>query len=300
MRVLVTGGSGFIGKHVVTRLLKEQHSVLIFAKDEMDGNALSRNGVTCIAGTLDRIGDSSSAIEDFAPDACVHLAWEGIPDYSAETSFRNLDNSVKVMDFVAGMKTVKKLVVSGSCFEYGKKMGPCRESEPANIQNYFAWAKDASRSYMMLKCRDAGISLLWLRFFYVYGPGQRGNSLIPSVAGSLMKDIAPSIKMPCNANDFVYVADVADAVATAVAKDVETGIFNVGSGSSCKVADVCGVVGSLLGTDAGLVKKLCNDNPVCDTDFWADMSTTQDKLAWQAGTDLESGIRQYLESVGAL
>ena len=92
MKVFLTGGTGFIGKHVVKILLNEGHKILLLKRpSNLKYSYLDRVQVT--SGDLSTIQDCKKKIKDFEPDSAIHLAWEGIPDYSAETSTKNLKNT---------------------------------------------------------------------------------------------------------------------------------------------------------------------------------------------------------------
>ena len=79
----------------------------------------------------------------------------------------------------------------------------------------------------------------WMRTFYAYGPRQRSTSLVPSILNSLQEGKLPQLRTPLNANDFVYVDDVAEAFSKAVSRDIPSGIYHLGSGVSTPVLEVC-------------------------------------------------------------
>ena len=101
------------------------------------------------------------------------------------------------------------MLISGSCFEYKKKFGKCNETNRINLSNYFSYYKNLLNKKALLLFQDTPIILIWLRIFYVYGPNQRPNSLIPQIIKSLKEhDNLPDIKFPNNSNDFIYIDDL--------------------------------------------------------------------------------------------
>lgn len=299
MRILITGAAGFIGKHVLKALAQDRHDLLLLLRSGPKDFAAPTGG-RVVHGDLGAVESYSRQIKTFAPEACVHLAWGGIPDYSAAVSVNNLEDSIRFLAFVIGETPCKKIVASGSCFEYGKKQGICIETDEATKESYFSWAKNSLSRYLSLKCRESGIDYVWFRFFYVYGPGQRKNTLIPSLIGSFSEGKQPAINTPFDANDFIYAGDVGQAIRNSIVRKMESGIYNLGAGSSTKIIDVCEIVEKLiLGTNTFSlsIKRRCPpDRPV---DFWADMSKTTTALAWAPGKPLKTGIQECLKTGNA-
>lgn len=295
MRVLLTGATGFLGQHVLTQLLAGGHSVLASTRSE-PRDELGSEHVTWFAGDLSSIEPLRATIESFDPEALIHLAWEGIPDYSEHVSYVNLVNSMRLIDFMIGETDCRKVIVAGSCLEYGRKTGECRESCCGTPESYFAWAKESLFKYSALKCAGRA-GLVWFRIFYVYGPGQRVAALIPIVARSLEEGGRPAVRAPFNRSDFVYVEDVARAFGLALTAEVESGIYNLGSGRSASVIDICNIVERQLVGGCDFSESLAHTSRGEDgaVDFWAATDKTRSALGWRSVTGLDEGIRRFLE-----
>jgi UDP-glucose 4-epimerase len=299
MKIFVTGGAGFIGKYILKRLASTSHELLLLSISETESKLLSRFSQNIIIGNLRDIQQIRQDIINFAPQILIHLAWEGIPDFSYEMCKRNLDNSLQLINFMARETICKKIIVSGSCYEYGKQLGICKEADSININSIMAWAKYALYSYANHVCRNDGIELIWFRIFYAYGPSQRRESLIPMLFETLRKSEIPTIRNPLNANDFIYNEDIAAAFPEAVNRRVPSGIYNLGSGSPTKVIDICEIIerritGNSEITD--IIRNKINCEP--EVNFWADTNKTSDVLGWKYTTSLEDGIAQYELSEG--
>lgn len=299
MRIFITGGAGFIGKHILKRLTSASHELLLLSISETGSKLLCRYSRNIISGNLQDIQKIKHDIINFAPELMIHLAWEGIPDFSYDVSKRNLDNSLQLMNFVTRETECKKIIVSGSCYEYGNRLGTCKESDGVNIDSIFAWAKYSLYSYTDYICRKQGIELIWFRIFYAYGPGQRKESLIPMLFETFRKGEIPPIKNPLNANDFVYNEDIAEAFNAAVDSPVPSGIYNLGSGSPTKVIDICEIIERhITGNNdiTDIIRSKINGEP--EISFRADTSKTREILGWKYKTAIEEGIRKYDESEG--
>ena len=216
--------------------------------------------------------------------------------FSESISKTNLENSINLFDFILENTNCKKILISGSCFEYGKTIGMCKEVEPIELFNsYFTWAKYSLYQYLLLKCRDIDVVLNWFRIFYVYGPGQRKGSLIPTIIESIISKKVPNLKTPKNRNDFIYVKDVAKYFVKAVEINLPSGIYNLGSGYSTSVYDICCKVEDyLLGTKSISDNVLSSGDKDETVNFWADMDLTESSLQINSITSLDNGIISHL------
>ena len=272
MRVLITGATGFVGRHVVKALQNHGYKLALFVRNVDGALNLKNLDTVIIQGDLDA---AKTSIQKFNPEVCIHLAWEGIPDYSANISKSNLDNSIIFLNFIAKETGCRKIIISGSCFEYGNITGACKESDNVQPTSFFAWAKQSIYIYTSLLCEQAAIDLIWFRIFYVYGPGQRAGSLIPAIINKFNKGECPDIMKPHNKNDFVYVDDVAKAFQIAATNKISSGIYNLGSGTSTSVYEVCRTAERLIRGQIFMSDQLRSTNKKQEiTDFWANISKT--------------------------
>ena len=177
-------------------------------------------------------------ISEFDPDVCMHLAWEGIPDFSKEMCQKNLKGSMAFLNWVVEKTHCKKIVVTGSCAEYTFPEGKCQEVDSVGGENHFSSTKNTLYRSIDLSCRKKSIELFWFRLFYVYGDGQRDNSLLPSMVNALRTGKALLIQNPHNANDFIHVWDVVNGLLKAMKKGAEPGVYNLGSGEAVSVLEI--------------------------------------------------------------
>ena len=292
MNILVTGGNGFVGQHLMKELAGTSHHIATILRNEIH----KWDNVQVINGSLNGIEKFQEKINQFDPDVIIHLAWEDIPDYSASISRGNLNNSTDLFDFIISNTNCRKILVSGSCWEYGKKQGACKESDPVNIDSYFTWAKHSLNQYLTVKCDEKDLALNWFRIFYVYGPGQREGSLIPTLIKSISAQELPRINTPLYKNDFVYVEDVAKAFAKAVDINLPSGVYNLGSGYSTSVYDICRIVAEqLLGNETISKLVLTNGQQDKTVNFWADVEKLK-MYDFTITTTIDEGINNMIET----
>lgn len=298
MRVLITGATGFVGRHVVKALQNHGYKLALFVRNVGGALHLKNLDTAFIKGGLGNLDAVKTPIREFNPDVCIHLAWEGIPDYSADISKSNLDNSINFLNFIVKETDCRKVIISGSCFEYGRTEGVCRESDNVQTTSFFSWAKQSIYNYASLICEQSAIDLIWFRIFYVYGPGQRAGSLIPAIINSFNKAKCPDIMSPHNKNDFVYVEDVARAFQIVTTNKIPSGIYNLGSGISTSVYEVCKTAEQLITGQTFMSEQLKNKNNKLEiTDFSADTGKTKQVLDWTVSTYLEEGIKNHIHAL---
>lgn len=287
-----------MGRWLVPLLKEKGHEMLILSRTpeiEKDGG---NGSVAYVCGDLQDCGGFSSSVEDFHPEALIHLAWEGIPDYSQNMSLRNLENGLNVFSLAQEIGC-SFILSTGSCWEYAARNDQQREDAPIGAENPFQATKNALRLMGEAMARESGHRFYWLRLFYVYGPGQKPNSLIPYVVDSINRNEVPQIQNPSNRNDFVYVKDVAGAIVSVLETLPENCVYNVGSGSSISVSE--------------MVRTACRamDKPYCfpsieypgngiPEDFWADISRIEKDTGWTPSYDLSSGMNETVEGYGGM
>ena len=215
--------------------------------------------------------DLPEDVVNFSPEVIVHLAWDGIPDFSATKCYSNVVTQIKFLAETKKLHNLVKILVAVSCAEYGSKSGICHEAEKYPPNNYFSWAKQTLENYFNLFCKEKEIQLLWFRVFFVYGPGQRSASLIPYLLNSFLSGKNPEIKNPNAANDFIYVDDVVDAFLRGVELDGAVGIVNLGSGKLTAVEEV-----------AKIAERACKKNMELQENFLTELSIEKSILAMTA------------------
>jgi nucleoside-diphosphate-sugar epimerase len=286
MKVVLTGASGFIGKPALVQLLRQGHDVLALTRQKSIPDAYKGN-MRLLWHPCD-LSEQDSWMQvalDFSPEACLHLAWEGIPNYGLDLSLRNLTMGAKLVDGLI-QSGCRHFAVSGSCWEYGKVSGPISEEMDPVDPGVFAASKNGLRGMVEALCRSVGASLAWGRVFYPYGPAQKSVSLLPTVCRAIAEGQSPSLRTPTAANDFLYVDDTAAALVLLLEKKAR-GIYNIGYGKAESVGNM-----------ADMLLRFAGKSPVFNltessaaNGFWADISKLN-ALGWHPRTSLDEGLRR--------
>ena len=299
MRILITGGSGFIGSPIIKKLIKYKRSHQILALTRQLTTELPQaKNINWIEADLNNLTPVASVIKNFKPDVVIHLAWTNIPDFSAQTCCDNLKQSLNFFQLIWSVGSCRKILVAGSCLEYGSKIGICSESDIANPIEFFSWAKLSLLNYLKLETELRGICFGWFRVFYAYGPNQRKGSVIPMVIDNLTKGKLPALEAPNNCNDFIYIADIAELFELAIDAQFPSGIYNIGSGEATSVINICKIAEMIILNQKKLSMALEREtsNTPIDASFYAATELTGSVFDWKAKTQLIDGIKDtYLQ-----
>lgn len=288
MRVFITGSSGFIGSHLIHLLIEKKIPILCLNRSEV---FYKHENILNIKGDLNNIDDLFPQIKAFNPTHIIHLAWEGIPDFSEEMSNKNLFLSKKVID-LAYKLNCKNIFCAGSCWEYGQFNGNLSENLELKPYNYFSDAKKKITEYGLEISNKYNFNFIWGRIFYVYGPKQREKSLIPSIINSIYNNELPQINNPFNKNDFIFINDVIDLIYQLTFQYDKTGIFNIGSGYSTSVLEIVEKVIKLSNKNLSFntVKNIDNSQ-----NFYANIDKVSSELSWKPKFDIEKGLAETIK-----
>lgn len=292
MKIFITGGDGFIGKHLVNKIRKKEE-ILLLSQYQKDTKNI-------IHGDLSNIIQWEDKIKNFNPDTTIHLAWESLPLYDYKTSRRNLEYGLNLIEMLCRIGC-KKIICSGSCWEYGKNNGKLNEDMPlvTSSINAFSAAKKSLQLLGREIANENNINFIWTRLFYVYGPGQRRKSLIPYIIDSIKSNKKPDIKNPLAKNDFVYVEDVAEAIFSLAKKCSKNEIYNIGSGYSTSVQEIMRIVYDNYDTGNSYEYKE-EKNKESSINFWADISKIKKDTGWKPKTDIKKGIEEMIKYYGSI
>ncbi len=233
MKILVTGATGFIGNHVVRELLKNNYNVIATSSNENKANAFPWfKDVEYKSFNLSKFENSLNYYNFFQkPDAIIHLAWEGLPNYNS--LFHIEENLFRHYFFLKNLVSngAQDITVTGTCLEYGFQEGKLNEELPALPANSYAIAKDSLRKFLEQLQLNISFSLKWIRLFYMYGEGQNPNSILSQLEKALIENSGVfNMSAGDQQRDYLPVEKVAEyIVKIAVQKETE-GIINCCSG----------------------------------------------------------------------
>ena len=288
MRILITGGTGFIGRHLVP--LMNQHQLMLIGKQK---TSFDQSNLQYLNADLTVPEKWKKQVINFSPNACIHLAWSGLPDYSLSKCSKNFGINMQLLDLL--IKTeCKRIFIPGTCWEYGDLQGEVSEVDLPGTTNLFASFKTSIRLIGEWLTNSKRIGLVWGRIFFVYGDGQRPDSLIPSCYQSFIRGNKPEIRAPNCVNDFIHVLDVAKAILALIETPAISGIFNIGSGKPTKVVDVCEIIANSLNRK-NLLPEF--ENATNTSELWANTSLIRKVTNWCPQYTIQTGIEKTLNDL---
>ena len=236
MNVLVTGATGFVGRHLVAALLARGCAVRAVARNvETAASMPWINDVEFVAADIHAADLDIAALTD-GIDVLAHLAWPGLPNYRALFHFEH--NLMADYRFIKGAieAGVKQVLVTGTCFEYGMQSGPLSESTAPQPGNPYGLAKHTLQLFLQNLQQEKPFTLQWARLFYLHGEGQNPNSLLAALdraidAGEASFNMSGGEQL----RDFLPIASAADYLAAILHQRDFNGVINCASGQPVSV-----------------------------------------------------------------
>jgi len=295
-RFLVTGGSGFVGSHVVDELVASgAEEVVVFDKVVRGENLEQARADGSIRVVEGDVTDREALAEAAAGvDGVFHLAVLPIGPSEANPRLAlevNVVGTFNVFD-AAQQAGAKKVVYSSASSVYGDTNETMDESHPLDARSMYGASKIAGEYFLRAFGKIHGLDYVTLRYMNVYGPRQEGG-LIVSVLRRIESGEPPVIQGDGSQSfDFVHVADVARLNVAAMASDVSGEAFNVGSGGEASVRDVVetliALTGSELEPEYDLEAKVLMARRVGSNE------RAVKELGWQPALDLETGLTEVI------
>lgn len=288
MNILLTGHSGFIGKNLLNLLSKDKKKHKILCLSRSNNQIIKKKNIFYLKCDLKNIKKFKNKIRKFDPNTLIHLAWENIPNFNYFNSKKNEVNSKKLIQLLLDETKLENLIVSGSCFEI---------YPPNNSYQYFINAKKNILKFIKFKKKSRDFRYQWLRIFYVYGPGQRKQSLIPYIKESLKNNLEFKFKTPNKAHDFIYIDDACRFIVSCLKKDIGSNIFDVGTGKTTSVIKILKNIKDIRKFDINLSEflKFCKIKKHKSKQR-ANIISAKKKLNWKPIFSIKNGIKKIFEN----
>ena len=314
MKVLVTGGAGFIGSHVCERLISRGDEVVIV--DSFDSfydpaikrrnvsGALSSGRAALIEQDICDLASVANALDGIEIDAIVHLAARAGVRPSLERPIdyvrTNVEGTQSLLE-LARARGIRPFVLGSSSSVYGDSTPvPFSESAPADSPiSPYAATKRAAELISRAHAHLFGLSVICLRLFTVYGPRQRPDLAIHKFA-RLMADgeEIPFFGDGSTERDYTYIDDIVNGVERAIDWCVESPagsfeIVNLGENQTTSLAKLVDLIASSLETTPKLHMLPGQPGDVQRT--CADVTRARELLGYEPSTTMEEGIRRFVE-----
>lgn len=291
-KVLITGATGFIGRHCLPSLLEVGYEV--HAVSSKISTSKLPNVYWHQVDLLDTVR-ISRLIAEVRPTQLLHFAWFTAPGeyWNSLENLRWVRASLDLLQAFASHGG-RRVVMAGTCAEYDWQYGYCSEQvTPLAPATLYGACKHSLQIMLEASARQTGLSVAWGRIFFLYGPHEHPDRLVSSVICALLQGEPALCSHGNQIRDFLYVQDVADAFVTLLGSDV-TGAVNIASGYPVALKDIIYEIAEKLDRRAliqlGAVPALANEPPL----LVADVSLLTSKVGWSPKFDLDLGLEKTI------
>ena len=305
MRVMVTGGAGFVGKQLV-RALKDRADVLVadllrygtpdWLQGELDGFSFRRIDIRDAVATR-------ALVEDFAPDVIVHLAAiHYIPECDSDPANAVATNVTGTVNLLAACAPGTRFVFASSGAVYRPDEADHRELESAvEPVDIYGHTKLQGEVYLRMLAESRGLAGVIVRLFNVIGPGETNPHLLPAIVAQL-RDNPDSIALGniCPKRDYIDVLDAASGfAAAALGSAPEPGgceIVNLGGGQQYSVSEIVDRMRSVLGLEFEVRQDERRMRAVDRPFLGADITRIRDIFGWSPQHQLDETLRRMWDN----
>jgi len=302
MKILVTGGAGFVGSRVAEFLLRAEHTVTVFDNLTTGTRSAVPERAELVEGDLTDSVAVSAAVQ--GNDAVIHLAAQALVPESVENPQKAFDiNLVGGFNLIEAMRKhgVTRIVHSSTAAVYGTpERVPIQEDDRKLPINPYGSTKLAFEALLHSYHAAYGFNVTMFRYFNPYGPTEMHEPethAVPNFINAALNGTpVPLYWKGEPVRDFFFVDDIARAHVMGLERDGYN-IYNLGSGDGVKVGDVVETIFELTGSRAEIAD--LGERPGDPMQLFADTSKVQRELGWKPEVSIEEGLRQTIEAFKA-
>ncbi len=291
-RVVLTGATGFVGRHAIAPLLAQGYEVHAVSSKKISE---SRAGVIWHRTDLFDRAASAGMMAEIKPTHLLHFAWYAEPGkfWKSAENFRWVEASLGLLQAFAAAGG-SRVVMAGTCAEYDWNYGYCREDiTPCKPDTVYGVCKNALQSMLQAFSKERGLSSAWGRIFLLYGAHEAMPRLVPSVIQALLKGELARCSHGLQIRDFLHVQDVANAF-VALLESNATGAVNIASGQPVLLKDIIDMIARMIERPA-LVRLgaiAAGHEPKLLVGETVRLNT---EVGWSPTLTLENGLRQTID-----
>jgi nucleoside-diphosphate-sugar epimerase len=294
-RVLLTGASGFVGRHCLPALVAQGYEVHGVSSRTRAPTMTPPEVRWHRADLLDE-SQIRALLTKVQPTHLLHCSWYAVPGkyWTASENFRWVRAGLHLLEAFADQGG-QRVVGVGSCAEYDWRDGHCSElATPLNPATTYGVCKHAFQLLLTAFSKHAKLSAAWGRLFFLYGPHEPRERLVASAIRSILREEPARCSHGQQIRDFLYVQDAADALVALLDSNV-LGPVNIASGVPVAVLEVVREIADQLErpslVEPGALATPENEPPV----LVADVARLRDEVGWSSRYDLRRGLAETIK-----
>ncbi|MBI4065034.1 NAD-dependent epimerase/dehydratase family protein [Candidatus Gottesmanbacteria bacterium] len=297
---VVTGGGGFMGSHLVKRLVRDHFSVHVISKHTTNVHRLSSvmSDITVHTIGLERRVALKKTLQKISPSHIYHLAAHGSYPHQVDLDEMTEANIYGTLNLLVASQDIpyKAFIHTGSSSEYGFKSHAMKETDVLEPISFYAATKASATLLCQVFARQYRKPIVTLRPFSVYGPNEESTRFIPTIISRVLANTPIQITPKNERRDFIYIDDAIAAFVRAGEKALQLSgtIFNIGTGRQYTNDEVVQELFKAVHKSVP-VEKGAYPPRTWDTPHWvADISLTKKFLGWKSKVSLSDGlVRTY-------